>query len=40
MTEIGGGWYMENISKELPPLKISKLSQKAQDKDDEIKKTI
>ena len=26
MIEIGGGWYMEKITKGLPPLRISKLS--------------
>ena len=40
MTEIGGGWYMENHSKKLIPLIRSKLSKKAQDKEDGIKKTI
>ena len=37
MTEIGGGWYMEIISKGLPPLRRPKISKKAQDKEDEIK---
>ena len=36
-TEIGGGWYMEKNSKGLPPLKISKISKKSQEKQDEIK---
>ena len=40
MTETGGGWYMENICKVLPLLRISTLSKKAQDKEDEIKKDI
>ena len=26
MTEIGGGWYMEKITKGLPPLRRPKLS--------------
>ena len=38
MTDIGGGWYMEKSDKGLPPLKISKLGKKAQEKKDEIKK--
>ena len=38
MTEIGGGWYMEKITKGLPPLRRPKLSKKSQEKDDEIKK--
>ena len=40
MTKIGGGWYMEKIVKGLPPLRISEINQRAQDKEDEIKKTI
>ena len=31
MTEIGGGQYMEKITKGLPTLMISKLSKKAQE---------
>ena len=38
MTEIGGGSYMENITKGLPPLSRTKLIKKAQDKEDGIKK--
>ena len=34
MTDIGGGWYMEKIAKELTPLNISKISKKAQKKED------
>ena len=34
MTEICGGWYMERITKVLPPLKIPKLSGKSQEKED------
>ena len=37
MTEIGGGWYMKECAKGLPTLRISTLSKKAQDKEDEIK---
>ena len=40
MTEIGGGWYLKKIAKGLPPLRISKLSKKSQDKENEIKKHI
>ena len=36
MIEIGGEWYTEKSAKGLPPLKRSKLSKKAQDKEDEI----
>ena len=36
MTEIGGGWCMEKGYKGIPPLKISKLSKKVQDTEDEI----
>ena len=38
MTDIGGGWYMENSAKGLPPLRITKLSKKSQERQDEIKK--
>ena len=37
MTEIGGGWYMEKIPKELIPLRTSKLGKKSHDKEEEIK---
>ena len=37
MTKIGGGCYMEKIAKGIPPLRRSKLSEKSQDKEDEIK---
>ena len=37
MTEIGGGWHLKKIAKGLPPLRISKLSKKSQDKENEIK---
>ena len=39
MTDIDGGWYMENIAKGLPPLKRPKLSKKSQENQDEIKKS-
>ena len=38
MTEIGGGWYMEKITKGLTPPRRPKLSKKSQEKEDEIKK--
>ena len=38
MNEIGGIWYMEKSAKGLPPLRISTLNKKAQDKEVEIKK--
>ena len=38
MTKIGGGWYMKKITKGLPTLMIPKLSKKAQENKDEIKK--
>ena len=38
MTKIGGGWYIEKITKGLPPLRRPKLSKKSQEKDVEIKK--
>ena len=38
MTYIVGGWYMGKSAKGLPPLNISKLSKKAQEKQDEIEK--
>ena len=40
MTKIGGVWYMEKISKGLPPLRISTLINKAQDKEDGIKQKL
>ena len=36
MTEIGGGWYMGEIAKAIPPLRRSKLSKKSQDREDKI----
>ena len=38
ITDIGGGWYLEKCAKVLPPLKRTKLSKKAQKRDDLIKK--
>ena len=35
-SDIGGGWYMVKSAKGLPPLNKSKLSNKSQDKEDEI----
>ena len=40
MTKIGGVWYMEKSSKGLPPLRISTLINKAQDKEDGIKQKL
>ena len=40
MTDIGGGWYMEKISRGLPPLKKTNLSKKAQERQDEIQKKL
>ena len=37
LTEIGGGWYVEKITKVLPPLRRPKQGKKVQDKYDEIK---
>ena len=37
ITDIGGGWYLEKFEKGLPPLKRTKLSKKAQMRDDLIK---
>ena len=34
MTDIGGGWYLKKCEKGLPPLKITKLSKKAQERRD------
>ena len=38
MTEIDGGKEIEKSAKGLPPLRISKIGKKAQDKEDGIKK--
>ena len=37
MTDIGGGWYTERSARGLPPLKKTKLSKKAQERQDGIK---
>ena len=37
ITDIGGGWYLEKCAKIIPPLKRTKLSKKAQMRDDIIK---
>ena len=36
LTDIGGGWYLEKNSRGLPPLKRTKLSKKAQERQDYI----
>ena len=36
MTDIGGGWYIEKSARGLPPLKITKLSKKSQERKDVI----
>ena len=40
MTDIGGGWYLKKCARGLPPLKRTKLSKKAQDRHDIIKKKL
>ena len=40
MTDIGGGWYMEKSARGLPPLRRSKLSKKAQERQDEFQKKL
>ena len=40
MTDIGGGWYLKNCEKRLPPLKRTKISKKSEDRHDFIKKTL
>ena len=40
MTYIGGGWYMEKSAKGIPSLRRTKLSKKAQERQDEIKKKL
>ena len=34
LTDIGGGWYMEKSARGLPPLNRTKLSKKAQERQD------
>ena len=36
LTDIGGGWYLAKIARGLPPLKRTKLSKKAQERQDYI----
>ena len=38
LNAIGGGWYMNKLSDNLPPPKKRKLIKKSQKKEDEIKK--
>ena len=38
MTDIGGGWCMGKSARGLPPLRRTKLSKKAQERQDEIQK--
>ena len=33
MIKIGGGWYLEKSARRIPPLKITTLSKKSQDKE-------
>ena len=40
MTDIGGGWYLEKIARGLPPLKRTKISKKAQERQDYIQKKL
>ena len=40
MTDICGGWYMEKSARGLPPLKRTKLSKKAQERQDVIQKKL
>ena len=40
MIDIGGGWYTEKSARGLPPLGRTKLSKRAQESQDEIKKNI
>ena len=36
MTDIGGGWYMKKSARVLPPSRLTKLSKKEQERQDEI----
>ena len=38
MTDIGGGWYMDKSARGLPPLRRTRLSKKAQERQDKIQK--
>ena len=40
MTGIGSGWYMEKGARGLPSLRITKLSKKAQERQDVIQKKL
>ena len=40
MTDIGGGWYMGNSARGLPPLKKTKPSKKSQERQDVIQKKL
>ena len=40
MTDIGGGWYMDKSARGLPPLRRTRLSKKAQERQDEIQKIL
>ena len=40
MTDIGGGWYMEKITKVLTKLRRTELSKKAQENQDEVQKKL
>ena len=40
MRNIGGGWYMEQSAKGLPRLRRTKLSKKAQKREDDIQKKL
>ena len=40
LTKIDGGWYMEKITKGIPPLRKQKLSKKSQERDDKIQKKL
>ena len=40
MTDICGGWYMKKSAKVLPPLRRTKLSKKAQERQDEMQKKL
>ena len=40
MKEIGGGWYLENITEGMPPISISKLSKNHKRRRINLKKTI
>ena len=40
MTDIGGGWYMAKSARGLPPLKLTKLSKKSQERKNYIQKKL